>query len=102
MPVSMRWIVAAVSAAIVVAIASLAVSIAALTGGSTAPSAAARNLPISIGTGVYSNGRSTVPHHFVIIDDVESHTLSGSMNLRYQDGQSSVIFDFVGEGIHET
>jgi len=40
-----------------------------------------------------------MPHYYVVINRAGGHTFSGSMNFRYQDGQSTIVFTFVGVGV---
>jgi hypothetical protein len=50
---------------------------------------------ITVPSGMYVDGTSGTPHYFVSLSD-DNEGFSGSVNFVYQDGQSSVVFTFVG------
>jgi len=94
-----RWLGALVLAALAVGLASLGLSLAPLidnSGGSGAPGSTDG---VDLVPGIYSDGPNGQPHFYVIIDHVRGQQFTGSMNIRYEDGQAAVLFDFVAQGV---
>ncbi len=92
MPTSERSLKVAVGLTSLLAIASVTIAIAALFN-SSATRPTVREIPLS---GVYADGASGQPHYFVAVSSLGEHTLTGSMDFVYQDGQTSVVFTFQG------
>lgn len=47
-------------------------------------------------TGVYYSGALESPHYYAIVTEKKAGHVSGTIDFRYQDGQSAVILRFVG------
>jgi hypothetical protein len=96
-----RWLVTAVLVALALSIFASVTSIVSLSKNPSSEKTvlSTHGSSLNIVSGIYSYRPLDQPHYYVIVDHVTTHGLSGSMNFRYQDGQSTVIFTFTGVGV---
>ena len=71
--------------------------------GSSSPSSTTTTTTViapasALATGAYAPaGASGTPHYVLTISSAENTSFGGAMNFVYQDGKTSVVFDFSGK-----